>query len=293
MTLTENLLNYLPEQLTEAGYPIRMFKRAQTISGGDINEAFHLSSEKHDFFIKINRLHPYPDFFEKEARGLKLLHDSGSFRIPKVIIHGSHDGQVFLVLEMISSIKQKPDDWDSKFAEALVKLHRNRNRTFGLDHDNYIGSLPQANKPHHSWPEFFITQRLEPQLQMGERMFDASDRRAFQKLFSRLEALIPEEEPSLLHGDLWSGNYLVDSNENPVVIDPAVYYGHREMDIAMMYLFGGFDMEIFHQYQQAYPMEENWQERIELHNLYPLLVHANLFGGHYPAEVRRNVKRYL
>lgn len=295
MTLTESLLNYLPKVLAEAGYPTRLFKKATTISGGDINEAFRLTSEDESFFIKINKEDPYPDFFEKEARGLELLGAKSGFRVPKVITHGRHEGQIFLILEFISTYSKtpKPENWSEKFAAQLAAMHRVTADNFGLDHDNFIGRLPQSNRQHGKWVDFFIHERLEPQLKKAEKLFSAADRKNFERLFGRLDQLIPEEPPALVHGDLWGGNYMIDREEEPVLVDPATYFGHREMDIAMMQLFGGFDMEIFHLYQQEFPLEGDWQSREDLHNLYPLLVHANIFGGHYPGEVRMNLKKYL
>ncbi|MFZ1692867.1 MAG: fructosamine kinase family protein, partial [Flavobacteriales bacterium] len=161
--------------------------------------------------------------------------------------------------------------------------------------DNYIGSLKQVNTPAADWPSFFIHQRLEPQLRMARdaKRVEAGMAFRFERLFAKLDQLITVEPPALLHGDLWSGNFICDANAQPVLIDPAVYYGHREMDIAMTKLFGGFDSGFYAAYNDAWPMERGWEERMDLCNLYPLLVHVNLFGGGYAAQVEAALRRFV
>jgi fructosamine-3-kinase len=173
-------------------------------------------------------------------------------------------------------------------------MHRHTADSFGLDHDNYIGSLPQYNQKRENWPAFFAEMRLEPQMKMArdEGRMDASDQRSFEKLYERLDRIFPEEPPALVHGDLWSGNYMVGPEGEPYILDPAVYYGHREMDLGMSTLFGTFGDAFYRSYDAEYPLEKGWEERSDLANLYPLMVHVNLFGGGFASEVRTILRRF-
>lgn len=155
--------------------------------------------------------------------------------------------------------------------------------------------MVQKNEQKKSWTEFLITQRLQPMLELAVNQGDVNyiEAKIFDSLFLKLDKLIPQEKPALLHGDLWPGNFLVGPAEEAVLIDPAVYYGHREMDLAMMHLFGGFPPKLFDAYNEIYPLEIGWQKRIELNQLYPLLVHVNLFGRSYWDRVKEIVERYV
>ena len=157
-----------------------------------------------------------------------------------------------------------------------------------------MGSLPQANTFHSDWSSFFIEERLEPQLVAARDSgyFSSHDDERFQRLFKSFPSICPAEKPSLVHGDLWSGNYIVSDEGRACLIDPAVYYGHREVDIAMTTLFGGFDPEFYSSYDEAFPMEKGWEDRLEIYNLYPLLVHLNLFGAGYLGSIERIIRRF-
>jgi len=173
-------------------------------------------------------------------------------------------------------------------------LHRHTGKQFGLKHDNYIGSLKQYNDQHDRWVDFFREQRLLVQMEMaaGSGLLPGHVKAAFEQLFKRLDDIFPEEPPSLIHGDLWSGNYMVDEKGDACIIDPAVYYGFREMDIGMSRLFGVFGSEFYDAYNETWPMEPGWRERIEICNLYPLMVHVNLFGAGYMGSVESILSRY-
>ena len=166
--------------------------------------------------------------------------------------------------------------------------------SFGLDHDNYIGSLPQSNHQHTSWVEFFIEERLEKQIALAKNSgaLNNSTIQQFNNLFKRLKEIIPEEKPSLLHGDLWNGNYMLAADGCACLIDAAVYYDHREMDLAMTRLFGGFPEEFYESYHETFPLSSGFEERVDIHNLYPLLVHVNLFGGSYISQVKSVLSRF-
>jgi fructosamine-3-kinase len=196
-------------------------------------------------------------------------------------------------MEFIKSSDRKKDFWMA-FGQRLAGLHRHTNEKFGLDHDNFIGSLPQKNNFHDEWPSFFIEERLEVQIRLAKdhSLLSKTDIQNFEYLFNQLNQIFPDEPPALIHGDLWSGNFMVDEKGEPCIIDPAVYYGHREMDIAMSRLFGGFDRLFYESYNREFPMEPGWEERMDICNLYPLMVHVNLFGEGYLGSVRRIIGRF-
>jgi protein-ribulosamine 3-kinase len=263
------------------------------LSGGSINDCVKVIYAGKSFFMKWNFADRYPKMFEKEALGLKKLLATESIKIPEVIGTGEEGKYAFLILNYVE--KGHPDQafWND-FGTQLAQLHKNINPQFGFDHDNYIGSLEQKNSFCDNWPDFFVGMRLEPQIRMArdKGAFDNATLMAFERLFARIEKLFPPEAPSLIHGDLWSGNFLCNENVAPVLIDPAVYYGHREMDLAMSKLFGGFDNRFYEAYHRTFPLEKGWQERVDLCNIYPLLVHVNLFGGGYALQVK-SILRYF
>jgi len=263
------------------------------LAGGDINKAFRLHTSSGPFFMKFNSGIRYPGMFEKEARGLRLLADTGGIKVPGVVLHGQSKDDIFLVLEYIDPCPRKVSFW-SEFGRSLARMHRHSSDAFGLDHDNYMGSLHQSNRRHVSWQDFFTQERLEPMVRMARDGGYISRRTipAFESLYRRLHDIFPEEPPALIHGDLWTGNHMVDQQGNACLIDPAVHYGHREMDIAMSRLFGSFAEEFYDAYHAEYPMKKGWQERVDICNLYPLLVHVNLFGEGYVGSVERIVRRF-
>ena len=289
---------------SETGMPVSIGE-VFPVGGGCINNSCRLVTTAGPFFLKFNDAERYPGMFEAEAKGLQLLKEHTetpshtqpvrhpAIRVPAVIGSGSAGYHSFLMLEYLESGNIKADFWEA-FGQGLANLHRNTNSYFGLDHPNYIGSLPQSNRAHSSWTEFFIVERLEEQLRLA-RDSGRADRtlvQGFQDMYRHLHDLFPDDPPALLHGDLWSGNYMVGPGGDAVIIDPAVYYGHRYMDIGMSKLFGGFSNSFYEAYNRAWPMENNWREAIEVANLYPLMVHVNLFGGGYPGSVKAILNRY-
>jgi fructosamine-3-kinase len=261
----------------------------ERLTGGDINEVFRLTTANDRFVIKLNDSNRFPGMFIAEKKGLELLAGSNCFKIPVVVAHGELRGTAYLILEYIEEADRPSSFWEA-FGQALADLHRTTNSEFGLDHPNYIGSLRQSNKYTQGSAQFYIEQRLEPQFRMArENGFHFKN---IEELYKKVEALLPSEPPALLHGDLWSGNYMVGPEGQPVLIDPAVCYGLREMDLAMMQLFGGFPSELFEVYRQLFPLNDGCQERLPLWQLYYLLVHLNLFGAGYLGQVRTIVERY-
>ena len=273
------------------GSNFEIFK-STPLSGGDINDVYHLNTSYGHFCIKLNDALAYPDMFQQEARGLNLLRQS-EFTIPDVIQIGQFDNKLFLLIEYIKEAQMQHDYW-TNFGRKLAEMHQITQSQFGLDSANYIGSLKQSNNQHITWKEFFLNERILPQIKLGidTGKLSLDDQNKANSLYHQIDSIFPEEKPALLHGDLWNGNTMIDNQGNPALIDPAVYFGHREMDLAMTKLFGGFSSEMYAAYHSEFPLEKNWEERIEIHNLYPLLVHVNLFGGSYVSQVRRILKRY-
>jgi len=263
----------------------------RSVSGGDINDAFELTlDDGRKVFAKTNRSVD-PRMFPAEARGLSWLAEARALRIPAVLAADAR----FLVLERIAPARRKCD-FDERLGRGLAALHRFEqdpsSRRLGLDHDNFIGGLSQMNGPASAatWPAFYRERRLEPQLRsaIDHGLVSPSMRRDFERLFATLDELVgPPEPPARLHGDLWGGNLLVDEAGEPCLIDPAVYAGHREVDLAMMRLFGGFGPSVFAAYDEAYPLTDGHEGRVPLYQLYFLMVHVNLFGGSYLPGVGR------
>jgi len=286
----EKILDDLLEFLSDDKKAIS-FVDSYPVSGGSINETFVIETTDGKYFLKYNSAGLYPGMFEKEAMGLRLLSDAGEIRVPEVVNTGTINPYAYLLLEHIDSSSGSTGFWHD-FGTGLARLHRNSADKFGLDHDNFIGSLPQRNNFHDNWPEFFCEERLEVQIRMARDSgkIQAADIHHFNNLFARCDRIFPEEQPALIHGDLWSGNYMVDDNGKACIIDPAVYYGHREMDIGMSRLFGVFDESFYRAYNEEYPMETGWRERMDIYNLYPLMVHVNLFGEGYSGSVRSIIR---
>jgi len=289
MVLDETLRHALERTL---GSPPRAARR---LSGGDINDAFEVTLEDtRSVFVKTNA-RAAPEMFPAEARGLALLAEARALRVPEVLaVSAAHDDVRFLALELVPS-GSPGRGHDETLGRGLAALHRFGTPGFGLDHDNFIGSLPQSNRARPSWAEFYEKERLAPQLAraVAQGRASAAMRRGFDRVVTRLSELVgPEEAPSRLHGDLWGGNLHTDDSGAPCLIDPAVYGGHREVDLAMMRLFGGFGERVFAAYSEAFPLAPGSRERIELYQLYPLMVHVNLFGGGYGASVERILARY-
>ncbi len=271
--------------------------RATPVAGGDVNEAYSVTlASGLRLFVKTRR-GAAPALFPAEARGLDWLRAAGVVRLPRVLgVSGeTAEAPPFLALEWLEAAPPHPG-FEEALGHALAALHRHGAPTFGLDHQNYIGPLPQDNRPCATWEEFLRERRLRPQIDraaQGGRLPEGL-RRALDRLLSALAARLgPEEPPARLHGDLWFGNLHRDASGAPVRVDPAAYGGHREMDLAMMRLFGGFSSRVFAAYEEAFPLAPGHAERVDLLQLYPLLVHLNLFGASYLGAVDRITRRYV
>lgn len=267
------------------------------IGGGCINDTFAIETTHGPFFVK-SRLNAPPHFFTREAEGLRRLAASHTLRVPLPILGSAELDSAqheFLVLEFIECASPTPHFAES-FGRSLAAMHKNTQSTFGLTEDNFIGLTPQTNSSSENWAEFFATRRLEFQLSLLEKKSRATAelRVLLAKLIARLDNLIGTHDPSpsLLHGDLWSGNIMSDESGAPVIVDPAVYYGDREVDLAMTELFGALDSRFYDAYADAWPLSDGYEDRKEIYNLYHLMNHVNLFGLSYLSGVLGILRRF-
>ena len=252
--------------------------------------------------VFVKRVAGRPGMFEAEAAGLRVLEEAGVIRVPRVLAVSEEA----LVLEMIEAASRQPDFFED-FGRRFAGLHGHRGKSCGFPSDNFIGSTPQPNRPldgpwedaapddGSGWPGFFLERRLRFQVGLAA----TRGRPELVQLLDRAEAHIEEllggaiEPPVILHGDLWGGNFIVDERGEACLIDPAVYYGHREADLAMTRLFGGFDSVFYAAYDEALPLAPGHAERLPIYQLYHVLNHFNLFGGGYYEQSRRILMRYV
>ena len=261
----------------------------QPVFGGDINRAFRLTANGRNIFMKANRKENEA-FFASETAGLDAIRKTKTICVPETLGRGT-DGRygAFLLLEWCEGRQSRK--FFENFGHQLAAMHRAETskivKKYGFPEDNFIGAGKQENTPEESWVVFFRDHRLKPQFQRADSWFESSDRKEIRHLLDHLEDYLPEPAfPSLLHGDLWSGNYLVGNDGEAWLIDPAVYVGHAETDLALTELFGGFPQRFYDAYNEVNPIDSGYRERRDLYNLYHLLNHLNLFGGGYLGSVR-------
>ncbi|MEP0987708.1 fructosamine kinase family protein [Ekhidna sp.] len=264
----------------------------KSIAGGCINNAFKVTTTGGTYFLKWNKPSLY-EMFKTESTGLTLLDKLSPISSPHVFGLGKIDEKSYLLTSWIEKGIPESGFWEN-FGKSLAIQHKESSRLFGLDHNNFIGSLKQSNRQHTKWTDFFINERLTPQINLASssNLIDTSIQSKFDKLFQKLENLIPTEKPSFLHGDLWSGNFIISDEGKAAIYDPAVHYGHRETELAFTHLFGGFSPDFYKYYNEEYPIEPGFDDRIEIHNLYPLLVHVNLFGNSYLTGIIQTLNRF-
>lgn len=250
----------------------------RALSGGDTNKVYYVETKEQDYVLKLQRKAPQ-NFFEYEKQGLQLLEKT--VKVPKVYQIGKNAEINYLLIEYISaySFSQK------EAGEELAHLHEQHADRFGFENDNFLGKLPQLNTWSDNWLDFFINQRLQPQIKRAKELGHWSKEREhacnqfIENFVNKWQGL--EIKPSLLHGDFWNGNLFGDKNEQPIFIDPSVYYGNREIDLAISLLFGGFTEPFYQAYNYYYPLEKDWQLRVPFYQLYHLLMHLNSFGEAY------------
>ena len=273
------------------------------VYGGDISQSYRLSlSDGSALFIKCNSVRNLP-FFTAEAQGLAALRRTGAIGAPKPLALGTDQAQgvSFLLMEYLESAPKANHYWEM-FGRELAALHRaecfcavsaDGSLPFGFETDNYIGASPQKNTPSVNWITFFRDCRLLPQFKMAEGYFDSEMYRQYIRLLDHLDSYLVEPEfPSLIHGDLWSGNAICGPDGKAWILDPAAYVGHFEAELAMTELFGGFPTAFYQAYREVNPIDSGYRDRRDLYNLYHLLNHLNLFGGSYLSSVQRILNRY-
>ena len=277
------------------------------LSGGDINKAYALTINTGDrIFMKANSK-SNADFFTAEAAGLSAIASTKTIATPEILCTGTDDGEdvgySFLLLKFIKSAKARDDYWEV-LGQELAALHKADTKvlwpdsiscdSFGFFQDNFIGARPQVNNPCPSWISFFRDNRLAPQFKAADSYFSPEDRNKITKLLDNLDKFLMEpSKPSLLHGDLWNGNVMCGPLGKAILIDPAVYIGHAEADLAMTQLFGGFPQKFYDAYLESNPIEPGYEDRRDLYNLYQLLNHLNLFGPTYLGPVLSIVDEYV
>jgi len=273
-------------------------RSAHAIAGGSINRALRFEGFKRSYFVKLNRA-DWAAMFVAEAMGLDALAEAHAVRVPGAICHGVEGDTAFLVCEWLN-LSSPARDSAVLLGRQLAELHRHSQDCFGWKQDNTIGSTPQINTPENDWCVFWREKRLGFQLELGAKNgFPVSLLSKGEQLMGALDGLLRghQVQASLLHGDLWGGNWGVDESGDPVLFDPAVYYGDREADIAMTELFGGFPEAFYAAYREAWPQDAGYAVRKHLYNLYHILNHANLFdsagGGGYASQAESMIDSLL
>ena len=284
----------LIEELAEStGRRPSTFRVGRSVGGGSINQAVVVDGGDTRYFAKYN--HPSRlQMFAAEAEGLKAMADAGAVRVPTPICWGAGSNIAFLVLEYLD-LAPGNGHTQARLGEQLAALHGISQKQFGWHRDNTIGTTPQANQYSSNWSEFFRDRRLGYQLELAARGGNHTLQSSGERLLARMDSFFENYNPvpSLLHGDLWAGNVGETTSGEPVLFDPAVYFGDRETDLAMTELFGGFSKSFYRHYEEIWPLDSGYVMRKPLYNLYHVLNHLNLFGGSYLVQAERTIAELL
>ncbi|MBC1195810.1 fructosamine kinase family protein [Microcystis aeruginosa BLCCF158] len=276
-------------QTTEKPFEI---EKSHPVSGGCINQGYAVSGNSLIYFVKINQANQEA-MFAAEALGLKQIHATKTIRVPEPICWGIADKSSYLVLEWLEFGGGNSQSWE-KMGRNLAHLHQvSLSDRFGWHCNNTIGSTPQINTISNNWADFFAHQRIGYQLRLAkERGGNFPDE---DQVIPAISEILSQHQPhpSLVHGDLWSGNAAITVDGEPVILDPATYWGDREVDLAMTELFGGFPAAFYRGYNDVFPLDAGYQKRKTLYNLYHILNHFNLFGGGYASQANRMLQEIL
>lgn len=274
-------------QITEKEFSVNS---RRSVSGGCINQGYAISDGVQTYFVKLNSASQVA-MFEAEALGLKQMLATATIRVPKPICWGTAGESAYIVLEWLELGRGNNQSWQ-KMGRQLAAMHSHTSSRFGWDINNTIGSTPQINTWTANWAEFYTQHRLGYQFKLAKRRgghFPQAE-----KLLAVIPQLLTHQpQPSLVHGDLWGGNAAITSSGEPVIFDPATYYGDREVDIAMTELFGGFPSAFYQGYNEVFPLDSGYEQRKTLYNLYHILNHFNLFGGGYQSQANRVISQIL
>lgn len=264
-----------------------------SIPGSSLNEIYKVAFNDELIFCKVNSSKKFPQLFHKESLGLDFLSKNTSFKIPGIIGCIESVEQV-LLMEWIEPAEKTETFWKN-FGKQLAEMHLVSSQSFGWTENNYMGLVPQSNRLHKTWSEFFREERLEPLCRLCSDKGFLHDKHLlhFNKLYNRLADIFPDDAlPSLVHGDLWNGNFIAGKNNNAVLIDPAVYFGHPSVDLGMSTLFGGFPGMFYDSYQYYLPFPSNYRQQWKIVNLYPLLIHLYLFGQSYLNDINQTLLEF-
>ena len=281
----------IDEHITQStGRPFESRDRC-SVSGGCINQGYRVTDSVQTYFVKLNRASQVT-MFSAEALGLQQMRETETILVPAPICWGTVDDSAYIVLEWLDLGRGTSQTW-KEMGRQLARLHQVKKSTaFGWEQNNTIGATPQINTWTSDWSDFFTHYRIGYQIQLAKQKgghFPQGDR-----LLAAIPKLLEHTpQPALVHGDLWSGNAAITQSDEPVIFDPAVYWGDREVDLAMTELFGGFPAEFYRGYDQIFPLEAGYQSRKTLYNLYHILNHFNLFGSSYESQSNRMIQQLL
>ncbi len=283
----EQFVDAIAQLLQDYYSGISIFSHRPAASG-DISRTLLLKTSSGSFFVKYNQKDRFPGMYESEMTGLNLLrHSVQGLAIPRPIVVNTFQDLSFIVMEYLTPGNPDSVYWNN-FGIGLANLHRVSSSAFGLDHNNYMGSLPQSNQCWNHWKDFYCNERIIPQAKLAfdHNLIDKNLLGNIERFCSSVPELMPEEIPALIHGDLWAGNCMPTLLSGAAIYDPACSYAHREADLAMTCLFGRFPEQFYHAYHESFPLAGGWEKRIDYFNLYPLLIHLNIFGQSYLSSVK-------
>lgn len=286
--MIENILPAISEKLSDE------IISKKPLSGGSISSAYLLKSEKESYFLKINSDQDALKMFHAEQNGLRAISETATIAVPNVQIVDKFEDKAIILMDYVESKLPDPEDY-KRLGASLAQLHSVKQKSFGFNSDNFIGSLYQSNKQHSSWSEFFWNERISPQLNIAidNGLLNKNEIPSEDEFIDLFDQYLKEVTPTLIHGDFWGGNYIISTDGTPYLIDPAVYYGHSMVDIAMSKLFGSFGSEFYDSYHQLIPKSDYYQQEIDIYQLYFLLVHLNLFGSGYYSSVSNILNKYF
>lgn len=286
--MIKDILSYISDAVSEN------INSTRAVTGGSISSAYLLETSNRNFFLKINKAPAAMEMFHAEQKGLDAIEKTGTISVPHVHLVDALDGKAFILMDYVENRRPNPTDY-ARLGSELASLHMIKQENFGFNSDNFIGSLPQNNQIHSDWIKFYWEERISPQLQLALNagLLSAKEIPTKEKSIEIFNRFFIDVMPSLIHGDLWGGNYLISKVGTPYLIDPAVYRGHSMVDIAMSKLFGSFGGEFYDAYHEIIPKSEYHDEQVDLYQLYFLLVHLNLFGRGYYSSVSEILKRYF
>jgi fructosamine-3-kinase len=292
--MTAKNLTAIAQHISQiTGRPFQV-KKTSPLAGGDINQAFLLEDQQQRYFVKCNH-HSLVDMFAAEFSGLQALAATHTIRVPQPISYGQTNEQSFLVLEYVSLHRHTPQS-ETLLGQQLAQMHQQLQPYYGWHIDNTIGSTPQPNPRTSSWIDFYRDYRLVFQFELlAKKGYGGKLQTLGEKLCLRLGDFFTDyqPQPALLHGDLWGGNVASDELNQPIIFDPACYFGDREADLAMTELFGGFSQHFQAAYHDVWPIDVGYKTRKTLYHLYHILNHANLFGGGYAKQAEQMIATLL